>query len=68
MFFTILARAFAGTVAVLSIAVLVYVYSFPPQSTRVTREGVPLFTPPVVNPATGAPVRVDELVRHFKGS
>lgn len=63
----VLTRAFSGAVALVSIASLVYVFMFPPPSMRVTREGVPHFTPPVVNPATGRPIDVRDLVRHYRG-
>jgi hypothetical protein len=54
-------------VGVLSVAALVYVYAFPPESMRVSRNGVPHFTPPVVNPNTGEPMELDELIRHYRG-
>lgn len=43
------------------------VYAHPPHSLQVTRDGVPYFTPPVLDPATGKPVPVEALVRHYKG-
>lgn len=39
----------------------------PPASTRLDRNGVPYFTPKVINPATGEPVAMDVLVRHYRG-
>ena len=60
-------RAFVGLVVLLSIAGLTYVYTVPMESMQVSRDGVPYFTPPVINPETGEPVAVDTLVRHFKG-
>ncbi len=42
-------------------------YEHPLQSMKVTRDGVPYFTPPVIDPATGQTVSVETLVRHYKG-
>ena len=60
-------RIVAGIVALLSVVSLVYVYSFPPPSMRVSSDGVPYFTPPTVHPESGATLEIDRLVRHFKG-
>lgn len=62
-----LMRAFVALVALLSVGGLVYVYADPPASMRVSRDGVPYFTPPVINPETGQPIAVDALVRRYKG-
>jgi hypothetical protein len=62
-----LIQTFVVLVAFLSISVLIYVYSTPIESMRKTRNGVPYFTPPVINPETGKAISVDELVRHYKG-
>jgi hypothetical protein len=43
------------------------VYAHPPASMKVTKDGVPYFTPPVINPITGKPLPVETLVRHHKG-
>ena len=43
------------------------VYAHPPQSMKVTRDGVPYFTPPVIDPGTGTQVSVETLIRHYKG-
>lgn len=60
-------RFYSILIGVVSIAALVYVYAFPPESMRVSRNGVPHFTPPIINPNTGEPVELDELVRHYRG-
>jgi hypothetical protein len=60
-------RIFAGIVALLSVFALVYVYAFPPPSMRVSRDGIPHFTPPTVHPETGETLEIGRLVRHFKG-
>ncbi len=63
----ILMRVYLG----LSVAVCAWglwrVYAHPPASMKVTRDGVPYFTPPVIDPTTGKPIPVDVLVRHYKG-
>lgn len=64
---TLLMRAFVILVASLSVGGLVYIYADPPASMRVSRDGVPHFTPPVINPETGQPIAVGTLVRHYKG-
>lgn len=46
----------------------VYLIAKPPAYLRATREGVPFFTPPVVNPVDGKPLSVNTLVRIYKGS
>lgn len=60
-------RLYGGLVSAVSLAVLVYVFAAPPPSMRLDRAGIPHFTPPVINPATGQPVGMAELVRHYKG-
>ena len=61
-------QVFSGAVVAMTIAALVYVYVWPPEGMRTTRDGVPYFTPPVINPATGKPLDVNALARHFKGA
>jgi len=60
-------RIYASLIALLTIGGLVYVVAFPAPGMRVNRDGVPHFTPMVINPETGKEVPVDELARHFKG-
>ena len=67
MVYNFILRAFVFSVTALSFAVLIYVYAFPPKSTRLSREGVPFFTPSVVNPETGEALDVKMLARHFRG-
>ncbi|MDE2089684.1 MAG: hypothetical protein KGJ12_06665 [Gammaproteobacteria bacterium] len=54
--------------AVATVATFVYLFARPPAYLRETRDGVPYFTPPVVNPVSGKPLNVNTLVRHYKGS
>ncbi len=67
MSYNIIMRIFICFVTTLSISVLLYVYVFPPKSTRVSKNGVPFFTPHVTHPETGKSLSVDMLVRHYKG-
>lgn len=60
-------RFYVYAISLVCAAALAYVYAMPPESLRVTRDGVPFFTPPVVNPESGEPLDMGELVRHFKG-
>lgn len=53
--------------AIIVIAGLAYVYVKPPQSMRANRDGVPYYTPPVVNPMTGEAIPVEQLVKHYRG-
>lgn len=52
---------------VVSIGGIAWMFIQPPHSTRVDRDGVPHFTPEVLNPATGKGVTVNDLIRHFRG-
>lgn len=46
----------------------VYLLARPPAYLRATRDGVPYFTPPVINPVDGKPLNVNTLVRNYKGA
>jgi len=39
----------------------------PPHSLRSDRDGVPYFTPRVENPETGSAIRLNDLIRHYRG-
>lgn len=54
-------------VAAVAFAGLVYVAVNQPDYLRATRNGVPYFTPKVVNPLGGQPLDLNMLVRHYKG-
>ncbi len=62
-----IAQLYAAVVSVICIIALLYIYLLPPDNLRLTRDGVPHFTPSVTHPETGEPLDVGELVRHFKG-
>jgi hypothetical protein len=61
-----LLRTFVIVGAVASLAGLFYIYSWPPSSLRADRDGVPYHAPPIAHPFGGDPLRLDELVRHYK--
>ena len=50
----------------LSIFSFIYIIWEQPESLRETREGVPFFTPQVINPDDGKPISIDELIQHYK--
>ncbi len=60
-------RTIVAAVVLISLGSLAYVYAFPPPSMRVSRDGVPHFTPPTIHPETGEVLDVNRLVRRFKG-
>jgi len=63
----LVARIYVVVVAITSLAGLIYAFAFPPPSMRMTAEGVPYYTPPVINPENGESLDVNALVRHYKG-
>jgi hypothetical protein len=63
----VLMRLFVAIAATVSAGGIAYVYVMPPESMRVTRNGVPHQAPPVAHPLTGEALSLEELVRHFKG-
>lgn len=60
-------RVFSLMVTAISIAGLAYIYVVPPQSMLTDRNGVPHFSPPIINPETGDALDLRDLVRHYKG-
>ncbi|GAB4165410.1 MAG: hypothetical protein OHK0026_03450 [Rhodocyclaceae bacterium] len=64
----VLMRVFVAIAAIVAVASLAYVYVVPPASLRMSAEGVPYFSPPIAHPVTGEPLRLDELVRHYKAA
>ena len=63
----LLMRGYVVLVTLISLGALVFVYVYPPESLRSTRDGVPFFTPPVEHPETGEPLDLGELIRHYRG-
>lgn len=62
-----LSQLYLAVVAVVSLLTLVYTSFFDVPGMRVTADGVPHLSPPVLNPDTGEPVDLGVLVRHFQG-
>ena len=62
-----LTRAFATFVCALSIATLFYVFIVPMPSMFTSSDGIPHFTPNVIDPVSGETIRIKKLVQHFKG-
>ena len=56
---------FAAVVGLISIASIVHVAIQPLDELARTRHGIPFFTPPVIDPDTGAAVELDVLVEHY---
>lgn len=53
-------------VSVITVASFTYILWKQPASLRLSRDGVPFFTPQVIHPDTGEAISVDVLVEHFK--
>ena len=53
-------------VSIMTVVSITYILLMQPESLRLSRDGVPFFTPDVINPDTGKPISVNELVNHFK--
>jgi len=60
-------QGYVAIVALASIVGLIYIYTVRPKSMFTTRDGVPHYTPRVINPDTGKPLDVGELIRHYRG-
>ncbi|MBK6629755.1 MAG: hypothetical protein IPG33_01235 [Betaproteobacteria bacterium] len=63
----LLMRFFIAISVVAVLGGLTYVYVKPPQSMKVTRDGVPHLSPPVTHPVTGEAIPLERLVQHYKG-
>jgi len=53
-------------VSLITVGSFTYILWKQPESLRLSREGVPFFTPAVINPDTGEAISVEALVEHFK--
>lgn len=58
---------FAAVSAVVTVGSFAYIFTTRPAYLHATRDGVPYFTPPVINPADGKPLDLGMLVRHYEG-
>lgn len=63
----LLMRIFVAVSVAAVLGGLTFVYVWPPEGMRVTRDGVPYLSPPVVHPATGEAIPLERLVQHYKG-
>jgi hypothetical protein len=63
----LLMRLFIAVSVAAVLGGLTFVYVKPPESMKLTRDGVPLLSPPVVHPATGEAIPLEVLVKHYKG-
>lgn len=63
----LLMRLFIAASVLAVLGGLTFVYVWPPEGMRVTREGVPHLSPPVAHPATGEAIPLERLVQHYKG-
>ncbi|MDA8390921.1 MAG: hypothetical protein M0Z76_09375 [Gammaproteobacteria bacterium] len=53
---------------VMTVGTLIYMLAAPPGYLRRTHNGVPYFTPPVLNPAGGKPLDVNRLAAYYRGN
>ncbi|MEJ2379367.1 MAG: hypothetical protein P8Y71_29595 [Pseudolabrys sp.] len=58
---------YAWAALTVTVAGLAAMLIWPPHSTNVDRNGVPYFTPQVIDPVTGKAVDLSVLVRHYRG-
>ncbi len=52
--------------AAIAVGGLAFIFISHPAYLHATRDGVPYFAPPVVNPTGGLPLDLTTLVRHFE--
>jgi len=62
-----LGTIYVAVIAIVSVVTLIYVYTVPIDTMYKTRDGVPHFSPPIVNPDTGETIDLGRLIRHYKG-
>ncbi|MEJ2625882.1 MAG: hypothetical protein P8Z80_15515 [Pseudolabrys sp.] len=58
---------YAGIALTVTVVGLAAMLIRPPHSTHVDRNGVAYYTPQVLDPATGKPVDLNVLIRHYRG-
>ncbi|MCW8904990.1 MULTISPECIES: hypothetical protein [Sedimenticola] len=54
-------------VTAVSVGSLSYIVIAQPDYLHADRDGVPFYTPQVINPEGGEPLNMGELIRHYKG-
>lgn len=60
--------ALTVVISVMTVLSFAYIFIKQPESLRVSRDGIPFFTPDVIHPDTGKPIPVKDLIEHFKSS
>ena len=60
-------QVYAWAALVATVGGLAAMLAFPPASARVDASGAPFFAPRVLDPATGKPVDLSTLIRHYRG-
>lgn len=63
----LLMRFFIAASVIAVLGGLTFVYVWPPEGMRVSRDGVPHLSPPVTHPVTGEAIPLERLVQHYKG-
>lgn len=58
---------YSGLVALIGLGGMVYVFVTQPAYLHASRDGVPYFSPKVVNPMGGEPLKLGDLIRNYKG-
>lgn len=58
---------YSTLIALIGIGGYIYILVTQPTYLHATRDGVPYFTPHVINPMGGKPLDLNELVRNYKG-
>jgi hypothetical protein len=58
---------FSGSVLLMTVVGIGYIFIAQPDYLRTDRDGVPYFTPTVENPETGEGVDMGSLIRHYRG-
>lgn len=64
----LLMRSFVALAAVVSLGGWLWMTFAPPAELKVTQDGVPHLSPPVLHPVTGEAIPLEVLVRHYKGA
>ena len=58
---------YSTLIALIGFGGFIYILVTQPACLHASRDGVPYFTPQVINPMGGKPLDLNELVRHYKG-
>lgn len=53
-------------VSIMTVVSFAYIFWKQPESLRISRDGIPFFTPDVLHPDSGKPIPVEDLIDHFK--